>query len=178
MNSSVPLATLEDVCNYLGAAQQTNESLSRRVYKDTDCGAWAKVEERTRFETRKETWRVSYARIEGVWQMLAAFREGQPVEFSAMAPNVREFYWPSGVDMQATLDELVPGQSHHEHTEQFDAMYPVGSELVFRVGAIVEGSDAEVAPEEVVLPATGEQIDNAIEIVESAASDLWNEANP
>jgi hypothetical protein len=88
------LKTLADVASYLGAAHPTNESISHRVYKDTECGAWARVE-----------------------------------------------------------------------TE--------GTKLVFRVGSIVEGVDAEVFPETVTLPCTGDQIDKAIEDVESAANDIW-----
>jgi len=38
------LRDIEDIASYLGAARADNESISRRVYKDTSCGAWAKVE--------------------------------------------------------------------------------------------------------------------------------------
>jgi len=33
-----------ELAAYLGASHATTESISHRVYKDTDCGAWAKVE--------------------------------------------------------------------------------------------------------------------------------------
>lgn len=37
------IRNIEDVAEYLGASRPTNESISHRVYKDTNCGAWAKV---------------------------------------------------------------------------------------------------------------------------------------
>lgn len=85
------LKTIEDIANYLGAYEPTNTSISRRVYKDTACGAWAEVTD--------DGW--------------------------------------------------------------------------FRVGSIVEGTDAEVPAEEVKLPCTEEDVDRAVESVEAAANDIW-----
>jgi hypothetical protein len=93
------LATLADVAQHLGASEPTNDAIRHRVYKDTDCGAWAQV-------------------------------------------------------IEAEL----------------------GNGLVFRVGSIIEGSEALAGPIEVPLPATAQEIDDAIEAVEDEAEELWHEA--
>jgi len=41
------LHNIEDIAKYLGAKEATNESISHRVYKDTECGAWAEVKNNT-----------------------------------------------------------------------------------------------------------------------------------
>ena len=37
------IASMEDLAAYLEAAHDTEESISRRVYKMTSCGAWASI---------------------------------------------------------------------------------------------------------------------------------------
>ncbi len=45
------------------------------------------------------------------------------------------------------------------------------------IGSIVEGSDAEVGPKELRFPFTAKQLDEAVQAVNSEASELWHEAN-
>lgn len=49
----------EDLANVLGASDATEKSLSRRVYKGTDCGAWLALVELSRSgKPRQEKWQV------------------------------------------------------------------------------------------------------------------------
>jgi len=172
------LSTIEDVANYLGANRADNESISRCVYKGTSCGAWAEVIEETAFEIKKETWSVRYAKVENIWQAISAERDNTPVEFSAVPDNVREYFMLNGkYDLEYNLQELANGSSDFTCTENLDAKYPNGVRLIFAVGSIVEGIDAEVQPEYVSLPAKGSEIDDAIARVEAAAKDLWHETH-
>jgi len=167
------LITLADVCAHLGATHPTNDSLSHRVYKDTECGAWAKVKERTKYKTRREKWTVRYVKVDGVWQVLSAFRNNRPVELSVMPANVREFFLVGSDSMQDDVAALAAPAASYEHTEAMESKYPTGTELVFIVGSIVEGTDAEVQPVEVPLPASSKRIDMAITSVEAGARELW-----
>ena len=44
------IRNIGDLAEYLGAAEATNDSISRRVYKDTGCGAWMKVSYMQRYD--------------------------------------------------------------------------------------------------------------------------------
>ena len=188
------IKTLEDVANHLGAAHPTNESISRRVYKDTSCGAWAEVKEepvlvKRRFRARFCTFALRGTVLEslhhGQTKVDLATLPPQLVSFLAVSPST----YKHGVGDLVTTDDLsslVEGtdrdgqkvkRSRGRLFVEFTCEVPAGSRLVFRVGSIVEGTDAEVFPETVALPCTGAQIDKAIECVESAANDLWQDTH-
>ena len=173
------LTNLADVCAHFEASEVTNESLSRRVYKNTSCGAWAKVIERPRLETREETWGVRYANIDG-WTVVSASRDGTAVELSALPKNVAD-YFLIGAEHQAirtnSLPDLAKGDSAYTATEKLVGEYPVGVESVFLVGSIVEGTDAEVQAEEVVLPADESAVDAAVQAVEDGATEIWTDTH-
>ena len=101
------------------------------------------------------------------------------MEFSALPEGVREYFLLRPEDA-AMRDEYLnslafwPGAATHDCFDTILVPYEIGTETVFRVGSIVEGTDAQVKPEEVRLPATGEDIDYAIGLVEERARDLWD----
>lgn len=175
------IATIEDVADHLGAGHPTTESISRAVYKNTDCGAWAAVETRAKVEKRTETWRVRYARVEGAWQVLSAERDGTPVEFSAMPLSVRNYFYvtpcANGAHFEAVLKELAGPASDYEAAATEPWEYPVGQEVVFRCGSIVEGCDGEVFASPVTLPCAAKDIDAAIQYVEDEAALLWDQTH-
>lgn len=179
------LNNLRDVAEYLGVDvgaddtdERVNERLSRRVYKDTECGAWAKVVTRPVLVTEPQSWTARYAKVDGVWTLAGLSRDGQPHEFSVHGGQVRGYFFWDGADLQEFLEGIAFGQSDFTSTETLDIVLPNGSKTVFVVGSIVEGSDAEVWPIEVTLPCPESSIDAAIEAVEAEADRLWREANP
>jgi hypothetical protein len=193
-----PLATLADVALYLGANEPTNESLSRRVYKDTDCGAWAKVEEGTQvLRKRMQEW-VATLRvgINGV-HVVKLRRVGYgATELEKVPPRVREYLQVAeGQRSLTTLtredfdglkeDESQGGgegvlrvtvRSELEKVATFRVEVPQTRQgLYFLCGSIVEGSDAEVTAAPVWLPCKPEEIDTALQYVEEEADRIWDE---
>lgn len=53
----------------------------------------------------------------------------------------------------------------------------IGEVIGFRIGTIVEGSDADVGPQEFTFPVTANEVQEWINEMESEASFLWHEAN-
>jgi hypothetical protein len=104
------IASLKDLCEYIGA--DGPEGLNRRLYKDTECGAW-----------------ISVQTPDGVWHHCGQDWSG-----------VREV-------------------------------------VAFKIGGIVEGSDAEIEGDPFVLPVEEEYVDAWIAEVEDQAEELWREAN-
>jgi len=179
----IVLANLSDVCSYLGAWTETNESLSRRVYKDTDCGAWAKVEERIKSKRIQETWSITYEKVGGRWLVIRACRPGfagfgfaaQDPEFLWIPVDVRDYFFIGSEHDEmrnSSLDSLADGKDDYSTTETVDVQHCIGTEFVFLVGSIVEGTDAEVS-DEVILPTTSDRIDAAIAGIESAVDEVW-----
>ena len=187
------IRTIQDVANHLGAAHPTNESVSRRVYKDTDCGAWAEVKEQPKVRAdHPSTFRAVFHRAITGWMLVRVYRGGHPLALGNLPARLREYLNldsrnVSGDDLSGVTvgDDIVrvskSGFADYKLVITFRLAAPVcgpaGTELVFRVGSIVEGTDAEVFPETVVLPCTGAQIDKAIACVESAADDIWQETH-
>lgn len=160
--------------------EDANARLSRRVYKSTDCGAWARFEEPGLRSSGSERWICScrFYKLDGVWTRGNLERDGVAVEWSTVPAEVRDYFWiDGGVGVGEWLDETYPGRVDVtcEATVDVRTWEPHGG--VFVIGSIVEGSDAEVWPIEVYLPCEEEEIDRAISDVESEADRLWREAN-
>jgi len=178
------IKNLPELFEHLGAdwhegdVEASERSLSRRVYKDTECGAWATFDmpgERI-VDHENQTWTGRYAKVDGVWEMLLPLRDGVPCEISAMPQAAKEYFWPS--DLQPSdLDDLAKGAASLTLTETIRVPVMAPHAGSFAVGSIVEGSDAEVPPETVFLPCSPEDIDRAIAGVNDEACRLWDEAN-
>ena len=183
MNNEARINTLEDLFDHLdahwhdGDIEASKRSLSRRVYKDTECGAWATfgMPGERAVSHESQTWTGRYAKIDGVWEMLAPLRDGVPCEASTMPQAAKEYFWPSTV--QSDLNELADGAASLTLTETIRVPVMAPHAGSFVVGSIVEGSDAEVPPETVFLPCSPEDIDRAIAGVNDEACRLWDEAN-
>lgn len=179
------LRTIEDVANHLGAAHPTNESISRRVYKDTSCGAWAKVEDEDIVGER--SFRVKFERSIIGDVLCTAHRGGRALPLADLPNAARDYLCVVERERNLVFDEVsgplatLDGDGITRRGSStfvsFTCSVPLGTRKVFRVGSIVEGTDAEVCPETVPLPCTGDQIDKAIACVESAADDIWNETH-
>lgn len=178
------IQTPEQVAAHFGAdfdaaqtAEQNNARLSRRIYKDTECGAWAEVVRQDITHREQQEWTARYTKVESAWQLLSLVRDGDAVEFSVHGGQVREYFFPTGIDMSEFLDGEAKGAADLTLTDTVEIKVKTGEEWVFRCGSIVEGVDAEVMPEEVVLPCVPSDLDRAVKAVEDAAKSLWNETH-
>lgn len=156
---------------------ENSARLSRRIYKDTACGAWADFMRRDITHREQQKWVARYAKIDGVWQLLSLTHNDTPTEFSIHGGQVREYFFPTGIDMTEFLDGEAKGAADLTLTDTVDVKVKTGEEWVFRCGSIVEGIDAEVLPEEVSLPCTPDDLDRAVRCVEDAAESLWNDTH-
>lgn len=172
------IETLADVCTFFGAREHTNESLSNRIYKNTSCGAWAKVSEEAML--RKETWIGHYkkGKKHGLWKCVGVRKNGGTWIPLSKAPDaVREFFWPWENDTTETyisgeLDRIFEGKTEVKEKAGFNV--PFGKRLVFYCGSTIEGVDqyADAAP--VRLPCKPEALDRAVLEVEREAQAIWN----
>lgn len=187
------IRTAEDVFNHFGAdydpeksLEENNRWLSRRIYKDTSCGAWAMVDSRPGMEACRGLFSAHYAKVDGIWELVCIYRHrvfsdvAEPLGLD-VHPDVRRYFWLEGDGaMQEFLDEQADGRFFWTSDKQdVEWMKPTGTmRLEFICGSIVEGSDAEVTASPVTLPCAPESLDAAIQYVEDEVETLWNEAHP
>jgi hypothetical protein len=174
------IASLADVCRHFGADPATNEALDRRVYKDTSCGAWAKVTRVPVFTDLYERWVCRYRRrSDGAWDAAHVERDedGAPMAFALAPEDVRRYFDPKDPEAQDRLAELA---EEGGETLSVDATLRVrmvtGTVLQFTIGSIDEGSDAEVGPVVVNLPCSPKDLNDAVQWVENEA-DRMREAD-
>lgn len=165
-----------------------NARLTRRIYRDTTCGAWAKLIAEPN-PPMAELWRARYAIVDNLWTLAACERTMRGSDEPAMGipPEVQRYFWPvqdactdhadchehpelgrACTDMQTYLRGLYPTQSD-VWTDRTIIEVSRGTRLVFHVGTIVEGSDAEWSTF-VRLPCLPEELDNAVRDVEQWAA--------
>lgn len=190
------IKTIDDVLLHFGvttwsqsqALDYWNAQLSRRVYKDTTCGAWAKLVAEPN-PPMAELWRARYAIVDNLWTLAACERTMRGSDEPAMGipPEVQRYFWPvhgactdhadchkhpelgrACTDMQTYLRGLYPAQSD-VWTDRTIIEVSRGTRLVFHVGTIVEGSDAEWSTF-VRLPCLPEELDNVVRDVEEWAA--------
>jgi hypothetical protein len=174
--------TIEDLFRHFGVdfdpkdMDKNNRSLSRRLYKDTDCGAWARVAlpGTKKVGSRPETWTCSYRKVAGIWERGLLLFDGDPVLDSKVPAAVLSYFWPAEVDVQETLQDLAEGRADFQLTETIDVpvLKPHGG--VLTVGSIVEGTDAEVVASPVYLPCKSEELDVAVQYVEDECASIWD----
>lgn len=183
--------TVEDVFNHFGAdydpalpLEDNNRWLSRRIYKDTGCGAWGKVEQYPEQEKRQGQYRATYQKQEGVWELLCifecAFNELDTAnELSTYPQEVRDYFWPPAAGVQEFLNKQAQGHNvWGTQVETVDYRVLTGRTVIqFECGSIVEGCDAEVAASPVVLPCTPDDLDVTIKYVEDSVQEIWNDTH-
>lgn len=200
------IRTIEDIAYHFDAAHPTSESISRQVYRHTVCGAWGRVETHTRSVKRRETWRVDLRKsITGI--VIASLRRVKggkrgTVKVGEAPERVRSYLEaarssPRGpwivagatdldfkVDVTDTLTSpdgitrvTSRGPLRSLVTFALSVDRPGGTETVFTVGSIVEGTDAEVTPVRITLPCEPKALDRAVTDVEAEATRIWNETH-
>lgn len=170
--------------------EMMNQLLSHRVYKDTRCGAWVRLEAPTtrRVGETPERWTLVYrtGRGPGLPLLGLCIRGDEWFHRSDLHEDVRNWAEPPGF----TLEDLDKVRSRENGVIRVFAMSglttveadvpvgvyePVPAGVTF--GSIVEGSDAEVMPETLRYPFTGDDVTRALEGIEAEVDRLWQEAN-
>lgn len=182
---------ITDLLAHLGCADLND--LQRRVYKTTECGAWVALEApgRDKCGMRAQTWA---ARINnGILgpRVVSVRRKGRRAIDPTTAPAyVRDFLlmnpdnrmrldWSDLPDRPTDyiLSVTTAGSIQRIVTFKVDAPIERPHAGGVRLGSIVEGSDAEVAPVLLRFPFTPDQWEAAIEAIEDEADRLWREEN-
>ena len=193
---------LTQLAEMVGAAQPTVESISRRIYKDTICGAWVDaqpigVRKIARFKVVfsdsifgpvAHQWQCNGR---GAWHNfgeaitpveLKEFIGGQ--EPKLVGPykydwhNMLKVEEAAGKNMaevhtSASNVKWLPRKPNTGWVELPVTVYKQG----VRVGSIVEGSDACTEVQELTFPFTEREFWAAVKQVEEEAEQLWQEAN-
>jgi hypothetical protein len=180
--------TVEDVFAHFGAdydeaqlLEDNNRWLSRRIYKDTSCGAWGRIEQYLEREKRRRQFRATYQKQEGVWELLSI----SECEFGCDFPvydcpeEVRDYFWSPADGMQEFLNEQAQGHNLWcTSIETVDYQVVTGRTVMeFQCGSIVEGCDAEVDASPVRLPCAPDDLDTAIQYVEDEVQRIWNDTH-
>lgn len=178
-----PITTVEDVFRYFDAdydadkpLKQNNRALSRRVYKDTHCGAWAEIRYTPEFVTTEEVWTAWYTKAAGAWSLMRFTHKGTRIEMADVPSSVHRYFWPEFEDeaMQQFLDEKAKGYSDLTLTESVKVERPTGYDTtVLHMGSIVEGIDATVA-DELPLPTTKRALREFVQGIEDEVTGLWD----
>ena len=182
--------TVKDVFDFFDAdftgyesMEVNNKRLSRRVYKDTSCGAWAQVEVKPDTKRCTETWSVRYAKIDGRWTLVSYLTGGAVIELADVPTTVINYFWPTAMledndELQGVLDRLSDHRSDFVETYTFDNIRrPTGGqEITLHIGSIVEGIDA-ATQDSVTLPTTKRELRLMVEDIERQAKELWDETH-
>jgi hypothetical protein len=141
----------QDLAAYLGASDDSEEAISRRVYKDTACGAWARLEEAIPTGIHSaDTWQFDIKPQGDGFKPARVRREGDPD-------------WIAPRDAPEHIFSVGP-----VHT--YSGGYAPGVSF----GSIVEGVEQTTSVHTVAYPCTEQDIDRALEAVEAEARDIWD----
>lgn len=171
--------------------KRSEKNLSRRVYKSTECGAWAALVPpgRERTATMTERWIFVYLSLLEGPALGLCIRGDEWYARSDLNEDVRNYAEPLGdaVTWEAFRRDVRPGQNGVIRVFSMDASMAVEADVPVglykmtregvRIGSIVEGSDACVDGATLLYPFTEDEWDKAVADVEAECDRLWNEAN-
>lgn len=200
------ITSIEDLSEHVGAFADTMRAISRRVYKDTACGAW--VEEVRPFPKKmlSQTWRAKLklsilgitvyslgpcrrtVRVPGPQGFL---RVPAPVlEYLHLRPgSVRMWLDDNSLENARQCRELwgsLKTDAEQRVTERGGFKYvtfrvDVPSKQLnkggVRVGSIVEGVEEYAKPQELLFPFAEEDWDAAVQAVEDDTKRIWDETH-
>jgi hypothetical protein len=176
-----PIKTVKDVFDFFGADYdadlrfaENNRRLSRRVSKDTECGAWAAVHVSDAVAAVVEDWTARYARIDGVWTLHGFSTGGVAIEMSDVPTAVHSYFWDGSDDFQSFLFEKADSRSDFTLSDTVSFMRAIGGvAIALTMGSIVEGIDSTV-DNTLTLPTTKRKLEAFVEGIEDEATGLWN----
>lgn len=189
MGRSKMVKTVEDLFAHFGAdfeagdaLEENSKRLSRRIYKDTSCGAWASVSRRPVWSMKTSVWEGRYVNKRGVWSFDAARTRGHKWRKPDDLPfDVVDYFSPTGVpeaDISAVVGEKAdPQAASYIAPRSIEVRRQRGTKIVVAFGSIVEGIDAQVGAYTIRLPCKASDLDRMIERIEKEANDLWNDTH-
>lgn len=198
MQQSIIFNNLKDLAEYWGC-DPTEESLSRAVYKGTECGAWLKVETQILVQ-KPQRWVALIAstssgvRVDLAKQIKSILDIGNHRDWLSIeqAPEQVKLFLGlgennimEGIHNYDHLAELVKS----DHLKDNDVRLKL-TQLSFKVnipeqedkpgitiGSIVEGSDADCTPFTLYFPFTSQELEDNLRELEDQANEMWHEAN-
>jgi len=185
------IANHADLAAHLGANEATEESISRRVYKGTTCGAWSHLEDSIPVGTwKEETWLFDIKDREGFGPELARVRREHDAEWTAPKDAPKDVLgalfghtWEQGFciltdkeTIQFAKDNPVTKEDPYYRIEGLRS-YSGGYAPGVSFGSIVEGVEMTTQIYTVSYPCTEADIQEALEAVEGEAKTIWNETH-
>ena len=174
---------------YLGKA------MSRRLYKDTSCGAWLSLARMEDCE-KPVIWTAHLKKgIDGVYVTRARRAHGKTTtDIASLPERVRQFLL---LFAHSNKTELTPdcfdtlsaiSVSNGDATKRVTAKSPIEKIVTFSlkemiyvngvaIGSIVEGTDATTSVHELAFPFLLSDFWAAVQKVEDEASEIWNETH-
>ena len=205
------IRTPEDVAEHFGAdldgleqgegrLEALNRRLSRRLYKDTSCGAWGKLHEEIKAVGLHSTsWTAVFVNCaNGVAIHSVSRSHGKVVAIKDLPWAVKTYHCIGVRDLEGSIvpiaesfKDLIDIFERENQPYQMVAVdrirvsfkvdLPRATKkvMVFRCGSsIVEGSEAEAQPIEVILPCTPEDLDEAVNNVEDQVNEIVSSCEP
>ena len=174
---------------------ESEKRLSRAIYKNTECGAWCKIEApgQTRVGTRTETWTAKVC-----WSIVGAvpvsarkahckklFRQDFPQHILdylqvRQSSAIKGISWEDLLGLEGKNGVVKVNQVNNTTAfVTFEVQAPVFKKHRggITIGSIVEGSDAEVMPSTLYFPFSESDLDATVQDIEDEADRLWHEAN-
>jgi hypothetical protein len=189
----------QELADHIGANDATEASLSRRLYKNTDCGAWlALVDVKRGGKARKEKWQV-FARLGiGGRVYFIARRNSRGVWLTAkkMPEHLRSYLLlDNGLNMvfgESTFSDWTDfvaavcssedckvqkraraGKFAIQFLLSVEGKGPSSTRPGAKIGSIVEGSDRCAESVTLVFPFTAKEWREAVQSVEDEVDEIW-----
>jgi hypothetical protein len=189
-----------ELADYMGASRVTEDSMSSRLYKDTECGAWlVLLHPKQLLKLRTEVWTMCLRQSIVGPVCLGLRKRGETKLTPEAAPSeVRDFmdlefcggHWlvPKSAVIEDPWHFFLAGPKDCKVTRRGSRLYVTtkvevpcsGGEMLsagVRIGSIVEGTDAEVPPVELRYPFSEEDWEKAVQKIEEGAQEIWNDTH-
>ena len=206
MEKAETIYNLSDFKNFWGVEESCDEeTLSRAVYKNTECGAWCKIIDHVTVK-KQERWvailtpdgdKVSVQSVKQINRLADINDHSGYVEPSQAPREVRMFLSLDYFDSDPTNNTMmyVNGWEHIKEIVRADDLKEFNlrlknTALSFKIkvsreektsgvtiGSIVEGSDASCEPFDLIFPFKRQLLEHAISRLEDEADYLWACAN-
>ena len=192
--------TMHELAEHIGANEPTEESMSHRIYKDTECGAWlAFYKGEARTQCRPATWDVEMVDSEqgivcvrgrAVHDEWYSIPGNFPVELQSflnltLGDDANYYVCKDDPDLACVAE--IPetdrvariGDSNFWciEVDVWTVTPPSGDVIGVQIGSIVEGANVDTEIHTLEFPFESEEFDHAKWLVEDEADAIWAEAH-
>lgn len=193
------IKSFHDLFAYLGVGWNDSEPLksnearlSRRIYKDTACGAWAALVAPgvRKVGIRSQTWSAEYRQSILGPLLVRARQDGKPWRPAIEAPEAVRQYLCAGQPMSngglgvsredwdtilSLCKQTRDGTYRWRGAIDVPVTKPHRGGVQF--GSIIEGVDATVEGDVLFFPFQADEIDKQIESIEAEANTIWDDTH-